>query len=75
VRILRQDESCRFEYSSRGAVRRARRKAQEANGASVSLVYTAVHAVKERILRLFADLGPIYLNSTQAADRYQNLAA
>jgi hypothetical protein len=58
-----------------GAVRKARRKAQEANGASIGLVDTLVYAVKERILRLFADLGSIFLNTTQAADRYQNSAA
>jgi len=58
-----------------GAVRKARRKAQQANGASIGLVDTVVHAVKERILRLFANPELIFLNPTQAADRYQNLAA
>ena len=58
-----------------GAVRKARRKAQGANGAHIGLVETFIHAVKERILQLIAKLGPVFLNSTQAADEYQNLAA
>ena len=58
-----------------GSVRRARRKAQRTYGASTGLVDLFYHAVKERILRLIADFGPIFLNPAQAADRYQNLAA
>jgi len=58
-----------------GAVRKARRKAQQANGTHIGLVDTLIHAVKEQILRLLANLKPIFLNSTQTADGYQNLAA
>ena len=58
-----------------GAVRKARRKARRANGASIGLVDNFIHAFKERILRLTAYLGPIFLNPNQAADGYQNLAA
>ena len=58
-----------------GAVRKARRKAQQADGTHIGLVDTLIHAVKERMLRLIANLRPIFLNSTQAADEYQNIAA
>jgi len=58
-----------------GTVRRARRKAQQTEGAHNGLVDTLIHAVKEQIHRLTADLGPVLLNTTQVADRYQNLAA
>lgn len=58
-----------------GAVRKARRKARQAKGVCTGFVDLVIHAVKERIQRLIANLGPVLLNSTQAADRYQNLAA
>ena len=58
-----------------GAVRKARIKALRANGASIGLVDTFFHAFKERILRLTAELGTIFLNPTQAADNYQKMAA
>ncbi len=58
-----------------GAVRKARRKAQEANGAHIGLVDTFIHAVKERIQTCWEVFGSIFLETTQAADRYRKMAA
>jgi hypothetical protein len=58
-----------------GAVRKARRKARQAKGTCTGFVDLIIHAVKERIQRLIANPGPVLLNTTQAADRYQDLAA
>jgi hypothetical protein len=58
-----------------GAVRKARRKACQANGAPVGVFDSIIHAVKERIVVFISDLEPISLNTTQAADGYLNLAA
>ena len=58
-----------------GAVRKARRKAQEANGAHIGLVDTFIHAVKERIQSCWEVFGSIFLETTQAADRYRKMAA
>jgi hypothetical protein len=58
-----------------GAVRKARRKARQAKGACAGFFDLLIHAVKERIQRLIANLGPVLLNSTQVADRYQDFAA
>jgi len=58
-----------------GAARKARRKARQANGDTIGIVDTFIHTVKERIARLVNDFGPVFLNPTQTADEYQNLAA
>jgi hypothetical protein len=58
-----------------GAARKARRKAWAANGAYIGHVDTFIHAVKERIQRFIEDLGSVFLNPTQAADSYRNMAA
>ena len=58
-----------------GFVRKARRKAQQANGAHIGLVDTFIHAVKERIQRFIEDLGPVFLKTLQAADNYRKMAA
>jgi len=58
-----------------GAVRKARRKAREANGTHIGLVETFIHAVKEQIQRCREVFGSIFLETTQAADRYRKLAA
>ena len=58
-----------------GAVRKARRKAQGANGAHIGLVDTFIHAVKERIQSCWEVFGLLFLETTQAADRYRKMAA
>ena len=59
-----------------GAVRKARRKAQGANGAHhTGLVDTFIHAVKERIQSYWEVIGSIFLETTQAADSYRKMAA
>lgn len=57
------------------AARKARRKARQATGDLIGVVDTFIHTVKERIVRLVNDFGPVFLNPTHTADRYQNLAA
>jgi len=57
------------------AVRKARRKAKGANGAHIGLVGTLIHAVKERIQNYWEVFGSIFLETTQAADRYRKMAA
>ena len=49
--------------------------ARDANGAAIGLVDNLIHAVKERIQRYLEDFEPVFLKTTQAEDRYQNLAA
>ncbi|BBO67283.1 hypothetical protein DSCA_12130 [Desulfosarcina alkanivorans] len=58
-----------------GAVRKARRKARAANGASIGFVDICIHAVKERIQRFIKDLGSVFLQTNQAADNYWKMAA
>ena len=58
-----------------GAVRKARRKAWRSNGSPIGVFDSIFHAVKERIVVFISDLEPIFLNTTQAADGYLNLAA
>jgi hypothetical protein len=58
-----------------GTVRRARRRARGAYGNAFGLIHTAISAVKERMKRFIMKLGPVFLNPTQAADRYYRLAA
>jgi len=58
-----------------GAVRKARRKAQEADGAHTGLIHILIHAVKERIKNYWEVLGTIFLRTTQAADSYWKMAA
>ena len=58
-----------------GAVRKARRKARQANSDSVGVVDTLIHSFKEQIRRWINGLGQVFLNTTQAADSYQKLAA
>ena len=58
-----------------GTVRKARRKAQGANGAHIGLVDTFIHAVKERIQSCWEVFGSIFLETTQAADSYRKMAA
>jgi hypothetical protein len=58
-----------------GAVRKARRKAQEADGAHTGLIHILIHAVKERIKNYWEVLGTIFLRTTQAADSYRKMAA
>jgi hypothetical protein len=58
-----------------GAVRKARRKAQGANGAHIGLVDTFIHAVKERIQSCWEVFGSIFLETTQTADSYRKMAA
>ena len=57
------------------AVRKARRKAKQADSAHNGFFDTFINAVKERIQRLTVNPGPILLKTTQAADSYQKLAA
>jgi hypothetical protein len=57
------------------AVRKARRKAKQADSTHNGFFDTFIHTVKERIQRLMADPGPILLKTTQTADSYQALAA
>lgn len=58
-----------------GAVRKARRKAQKADGAHTGLIHILIHAVKERIKNYWEVLGTIFLRTTQAADSYWKMAA
>ena len=58
-----------------GAVRKARRKAQGADGAHTGLIHILIHAVKERIKNYWEVLGTIFLRTTQAADSYRKMAA
>ena len=58
-----------------GAVRKARRKARAANGTYFCLVDTFIHAVKERIQSCWEVFGLLFLETTQAADRYRKMAA
>ena len=58
-----------------GAVRKARRKAQGANGAHLGLVDTFIHAVKERIQSCWEVIGSIFLETTQTVDSYRKMAA
>jgi hypothetical protein len=57
------------------AVRKARRKAKQADSTHNGFLDTFIHTVKERIHRLMANPGPILLKTTQTADSYQELAA
>lgn len=58
-----------------GAVRKARRKAQKADGDHTGLIHILIHAVKERIKNYWEVLGTIFLRTTQAADSYWKMAA
>jgi len=58
-----------------GAVRKARRKAQGANGAHIGLVDTIIHAVKEQIESYWEVFGSIFLKPLLVADRYRKMAA
>jgi len=58
-----------------GAVRKARRKAQGANGVHTGLVDTFIHAVKERIQSCWEVFGSIFLEPLLVADSYRKMAA
>ena len=58
-----------------GAVRKARRKAQEADGAHTGLIHILIHAVKERIQSCWEVFGSIFLEPLLVADSYRKMAA
>jgi len=58
-----------------GVVRKARRKAEMANGGLHGFIYTTFMVVKEQFLRFFGNLGYVFLQLPRIDDNYLKMAA